>query len=196
MSEQRTSNEPSMEEILASIRRIISEDSEAPGQEGRPATPASPGDPAEAARPAAPVGSVGADVAPERGGPGADPVPAGAAAWPPATDAGSASPVARVDDDDDVFQLDEIAPAEALGGGGAQDDILDLTELAPEQPGLGNGHALATPVGALPLGNGSATLEQMVREMLRPMLQEWLDRHLPGIVEQEVRRIRGSGSGS
>ena len=32
------------------------------------------------------------------------------------------------------------------------------------------------------------TLEGLVREMLRPMLSEWLDRNLPSLVEQMVAR--------
>ncbi|MET3826922.1 MULTISPECIES: DUF2497 domain-containing protein [Sphingomonas] len=42
---------------------------------------------------------------------------------------------------------------------------------------------------------GSDTLEAMVREMLRPMLREWLDAHLPQMVEamvaKEIDRITG-----
>ena len=41
--------------------------------------------------------------------------------------------------------------------------------------------------GELPLGSAERTLEAIVREMLRPMLQAWLDEHLPGIVERLVR---------
>jgi uncharacterized protein len=41
--------------------------------------------------------------------------------------------------------------------------------------------------GELPLGGTERTLEEIVREMLRPMLQTWLDEHLPGIVERLVR---------
>ena len=41
--------------------------------------------------------------------------------------------------------------------------------------------------GELPLGAAERTLEEIVREMLRPMLQTWLDEHLPGIVERLVR---------
>ena len=37
------------------------------------------------------------------------------------------------------------------------------------------------------LGVGERTLEEIVREMLRPMLQTWLDEHLPAIVERLVR---------
>jgi len=39
----------------------------------------------------------------------------------------------------------------------------------------------------LPLGGAKRTLEEIVREMLRPLLQAWLDDHLPGIVERLVR---------
>jgi cell pole-organizing protein PopZ len=43
---------------------------------------------------------------------------------------------------------------------------------------------------------GSDTLEGLVREMLRPMLREWLDSHLPAMVEtmvsREIARITGS----
>ena len=42
---------------------------------------------------------------------------------------------------------------------------------------------------------GADTLEGLVREMLKPMLKDWLDAHLPEIVErvvaQEVARITG-----
>ena len=31
-------------------------------------------------------------------------------------------------------------------------------------------------------------LEAMLREMLRPVLKDWLDQHLPGIVDEHVRR--------
>ena len=41
--------------------------------------------------------------------------------------------------------------------------------------------------GALPLGSAERTLSDIVREMLRPMLQSWLDEHLPDIVERLVR---------
>jgi len=41
--------------------------------------------------------------------------------------------------------------------------------------------------GELSLGGAERTLEEIVREMLRPLLQTWLDDHLPGIVERLVR---------
>jgi cell pole-organizing protein PopZ len=41
--------------------------------------------------------------------------------------------------------------------------------------------------GELPLGGVDRTLEDIVRDMLRPLLQTWLDENLPAIVERLVR---------
>lgn len=55
---------------------------------------------------------------------------------------------------------------------------------------------LAEP-GATPqiVRSGETSLEGLVREMLRPMLAEWLDKNLPGMVEKlvrdEIARIAG-----
>jgi hypothetical protein len=50
----------------------------------------------------------------------------------------------------------------------------------------------------LPLGDPSRTLEDIARDALRPLLQAWLDKNLPGIVERLVREeigrvVRGAG---
>ena len=37
-------------------------------------------------------------------------------------------------------------------------------------------------------GNGK-TIEDLVKEMLRPMLKDWLDRNLPPMVEREISRL-------
>ena len=37
------------------------------------------------------------------------------------------------------------------------------------------------------LGNNARTLEDLVKEMLRPMLKAWLDDNLPSMVERIVR---------
>jgi cell pole-organizing protein PopZ len=39
----------------------------------------------------------------------------------------------------------------------------------------------------LPLGDGTRTIEDVVRELLRPMLKSWLDDNLPAMVERLVR---------
>lgn len=47
------------------------------------------------------------------------------------------------------------------------------------------------------LSNNPRTLEDLVRDMLRPMLREWMDRNLPDIVErmvrQEIERLTARG---
>ena len=40
----------------------------------------------------------------------------------------------------------------------------------------------------LSVSGGSATLEGIVREMLRPILREWLDRNLPYLIERLVKK--------
>ncbi|HEX3863376.1 MAG TPA: DUF2497 domain-containing protein [Stellaceae bacterium] len=43
------------------------------------------------------------------------------------------------------------------------------------------------PERELPLGTGDRTLEDVVRDLLRPLLQTWLDENLPDIVERLVQ---------
>jgi len=96
-----------------------------------------------------------------------------------------------------------------------EDDVLDLGAMAAEveesvaSEGLTNAEAadamrqslaalamLAEP-SAPPriVRSGETSLEGMVREMLRPMMAQWLDAHLPAIVERlvtaEIARIAG-----
>ena len=53
----------------------------------------------------------------------------------------------------------------------------------------------AAPTNEMPFVSGN-TVEAMVAEMLRPMLKDWLDANLPGIVQaavqKEVERIARS----
>lgn len=96
-------------------------------------------------------------------------------------------------------------------------DILDLSELdmAPDEQEAPAAEALVadetaqsvrhslaalaamTEPGARPqiVRSGETSLEGMVREMLRPMLKEWLDANLPAMVEKaiaaEIARLRG-----
>ena len=49
----------------------------------------------------------------------------------------------------------------------------------------------AAGIGVVPspaLGNAGLTIETMVREMLRPILKEWLDENLPSVVERMVEK--------
>ena len=122
--------EPSMEDILASIKRVIAEEKEIR-----------------------------------------------AAALPPGSE--------DEDGEDDVLELDEsmeapVLPPIDLGPLLMEDGTADESRQRLEQ--LAVVAAAAPPV---PQGN---PLEELVREMLRPILKQWLDDHLPNIVDEHVKR--------
>lgn len=169
-------SEPSMEEILASIRRIISEDAE-PGKAGAA--------PAEAPAPVAKA------VA-----------PAPAPAEPAKPDVLELTEM--VEDDGSVTRLDEPPPSEpepARPPTPRQDDgegLVSQTAAAAAVSALAGLHSAArrdpeASRTSLGIGNGFLTLEEMVRAELRPILKDWLDANLPGMVERlvqkEIKRI-------
>ena len=118
------------------------------------------------------------------------------------------------DNGEELEELDEFDEFDGLD----EDEVLELGEAgevvetaAPRQPdeGLTNANAaqamreslaalamIAEP-GVPPqiVRSGETSLEGLVRDMLRPMLAEWLDRNLPGTVERlvkaEIARIAG-----
>lgn len=141
----RDIGEPSLEEILASIKKVIAEDNRKPRR-------APPQRPAPApARQAAPV--------------------------------------------DDILELtDSVEPEPA-----AEPEEAPLISRAGEQSMRESLAVLATLTepGVSPqiVRSGETSLEGMVRDMLRPMLAEWLEKNLPGMVERmvaaEITRIVG-----
>ena len=131
---QTSGREPSMEDILASIKKVIAEEKEL--------------------RASAPP------------------------AWPETEDAG---------DEEDVLELDEVveepeplAPPVDLGP-----PLIDEQAADASRQALDNLSTVAASVPPPPLVN---PMEAMVREMLRPILKQWLDDHLPGIVDEHVKR--------
>ncbi|GHB35997.1 hypothetical protein GCM10007094_27000 [Pseudovibrio japonicus] len=96
--------------------------------------------------------------------------------------------------DGDVAFIDPLGP-EAFGLSSAeQDDILEpanaqdpmetLISSTTDQVVSSAFNGLANTV----LSKNARTLEDLVAEMLRPMLKGWLDQHLPGVVERLVRQ--------
>ncbi len=98
----------------------------------------------------------------------------------------------------------DVAPVQPLRrvGTPTPPDVLELTEEAGEGEGLVSPVAAETSRAQLDALSavvvtahpaGSDTLEGLVREMLRPMLAEWLDAKLPAMVERlvavEIERI-------
>jgi cell pole-organizing protein PopZ len=157
------SAEPSMEEILSSIKRIIAEE----------------GDAATASRTRRP-----------RAAPKPAPAPF------------------DLDEHDEVLELSQPVE-ERIEQPGAEEKPMPMGSPTPPEPAalaepiLSPRAAEATrgPLEALsrmvvkPEVQGSDTLEGLVRELLKPMLRDWLDANLPQIVEtmvaREISRITG-----
>lgn len=109
---------------------------------------------------------------------------------------------AQPDSDDDILELtDEVPPeGEAEAGAGGEDLVSTSTAAASAEAFAGLAQAVEegeTAARRLPVSEGGETIEDMVRAMLKPMLNEWLDKHLPDIVErlveEEIQRLSRSG---
>jgi cell pole-organizing protein PopZ len=143
------SNEPSMEDILSSIKRIIAEDADTSAATARAR--------AASRRRPAPI-------------------------------------VVEPEEADEVLELTELV---------AEEEEAESMQEIPEDPELISERvAKASRMSLESLSSlivkpeaGANTLEGLVREMLRPMLSEWLDANLPTVVERmvsrEIRRITG-----
>jgi uncharacterized protein len=174
-----------MEEILASIRRIIADDDagKSPPKAENPMPP--PPTPMAPPRPAPPR-----------------PV----AATPPPVE-----PVMQQDDlesmlgdaasensDADVLDLTEAMTAETpMPEPASSAPMPEMSELHSEpaptpRPLISNSTSAAVDSAFNTLAHtvlvqNARTLEDLVREMLRPLLKSWLDDNLPGMVERLVR---------
>jgi cell pole-organizing protein PopZ len=245
MTQPAKAQEPSMEEILASIRRIIADDEAKPAIAEKPAATEAPRRPelakAEApkavAQPVAPVtkAPVMSNISPSAVKSAQAPAPKPAAPPAPAAansqddidamlaglDAATSEPEIRLPSpppEEEVFELtdDMVLPspppnsfrkveperdlvfAEAVIASERQRKPVfdppsyDSPPVPPSQPILSRStvsavesafNSLANTV----LSNNARTLEDLVKEMLRPMLKSWLDDNLPGLVERIVK---------
>ena len=194
-----TAAEPSMEEILASIRKIIADEkppaaSETPvddvleltqmvemdGSVKSLPTPA----PEEKPEPAPEAVVIESSVEPEP--PSPEPPPE--ASIPPAVEAPIKDPVMALSFDAPVEAsvVSAVSSPEALVSertiGAASSALAALTNTL-------NSERLAANIGGFtPLGNGARTLEDMVLELMRPMLSQWLEQNLPATVERLVQK--------
>jgi cell pole-organizing protein PopZ len=244
MTQAAKSHEPSMEEILASIRRIIADDDVKPEAAAAPvaaapatAPPKAP--PAAAAAPkpapAPPPKPAPAAKAPEPKTPPAanpnnqddiDALLAGLDADTSEAEVRGAAEPAAPEPDDDVLELTEqmevaededqsfksvqpnddiefseadMKPAEPRAQERAHVPVPppvrpyeDSEPVPPQQPLMSQHTATAVnsafnALAQTVLSNNARTLEDLVKEMLRPMLRSWLDDNLPGLVEKIVR---------
>lgn len=90
-------------------------------------------------------------------------------------------------DGEDVLELGEAAEL-VEDEGGAPSPLITGDAQRAMRESLAALAMLAEP-GQRPqiVRSGETSLEGMVREMLRPMLAEWLDKNLPDIVERQVK---------
>ncbi|WP_419808349.1 DUF2497 domain-containing protein [Sphingomonas sp.] len=174
------SAEPSMEEILSSIKRIIAEEGDSPGPRQR--------------RPVRPGGTAAAPLS----APALAPLPLN---------------VDEADDTAEVLELSDPMPA-ARPEPMPRFDPSPIEAARPEPrreapPAASVAPIVSANVAAASRGaldqlsrmvvkaepGSDGTLEGMVRDMLRPMLSDWLDANLPAMVEDmvaaEIKRITG-----
>lgn len=200
MAQAAKSQEPSMEEILASIRRIIAEDDpeksaqhQGAGVELNPDAASSSlgaaramGDSYSATPPqdasSASGGFSGAGTKVDRSSTILDltePTSSAPRSVASAFDSSSPPPedaAIEADNANDTASPTQIGPVHDHAGGGL---MSSATSAAVDSAF----NALAQTV----LVHNARTLEDLVREMLRPMLKVWLDDNLPGLVERLVR---------
>lgn len=181
MSDQ-SSQEPTMEEILASIRRIISED-DAPAEPAAEEAPAAEVEPEPLPEP---------EPTPDFGGDAEDVLEL---TDPIAPEPEMEAPLESVGDID-VYSPPPAEPEPAIEPPPAVPSF-NREEAADNLVGETAASAAASAFGslssALLMPKDGRTLEDVVRELLRPLLKEWLDQNLPRIVEtkveEEVQRI-------
>ncbi len=186
MSDQ-SSQEPTMEEILASIRRIISED-DAPAADAAPEAEA-------AAEPAAAPEPVAAEEPEEEVMDLVDPI--------------KPEPAAETHGDLDVFTAPAAAPVAAAPEPEPEPEPVftpaPAPKLAPvsfaepeerlvsDNTGAAAASAFGNLTAAISMPKDGRSLEDVTRELLRPLIKSWLDENLPRIVEakveEEVQRI-------
>jgi cell pole-organizing protein PopZ len=185
MSDPRSANnDPSMDDILASIRKIISDD-EARAQVNNQRTAPDAGRPAGAqpseARTEQKPRASHDDVLlltdlvedPQPDGEGASPMPL------PRIDPARAAEMPQP-------SVDHPADSSLVGSG-----VAGVAASAFARLNQAVQDSVPPPSAQDPgpfVGGNGKTVEDLVKEMLRPMLKDWLDRNLPPIVERYVER--------
>jgi len=98
----------------------------------------------------------------------------------------AAPPPVRAPAEDDILELedvveDNLAPPIDLGPPLIEDEVADTSRLMLEE-------LASVAANAPPPAPSANPLEDVVREMLRPILKQWLDDHLPQVVDEHVKR--------
>lgn len=167
MTQPAKTGEPSMEEILASIRRIIADDDTTKPAQPEPAVSRIA---AAALNPAAPH----------------DACELTEAITAPTSQPAAPIPQFRTTDGTCDIGFGDVAEKSAARG------KPDETQLLSGETSAAVDAAFNTLAQTVRMSN-ARTLEDLVREMLRPILKIWLDENLPRLVERlvhaEIERI-------
>ena len=198
----QTAQEPTMEEILASIRRIISED-DAPAETAPAAaasTDAAPA-PETAPEPEPVVSSALMDETPSMEEPHAseedvleltDAYEAPAAESIGDLDISTAEPFPSAPEAESVFvdePVEAYAPEPSSAPAPAYDSLVGDSAAASAASAFAGFASTVRKPEPMEASSGSGpTVDELARSLLRPMLREWLDANLPAIVEAQVRK--------
>lgn len=191
----QTEEEPSIEEILDSIRQIISEDDDEEGEEAVD-TPEPAKEPEEETAPNVPLDQSAVDEidfdAPE---PEVTPEPE---PEPEPTPEPEPEPevTPEPEPEDDVLELvDRVDETDEMDVD-LRDEEVSEPEPSPEpieESDIFTSKAETAAVGAITqlvkktaVERGGVTLEEIVRSELKPMLRDWLDNNLPSLIERLV----------
>lgn len=190
MSAQAKPSEPSMEEILASIRRIISDDEAKPAEEAAAPKAVPEPEPEPVAAIDDDVLDLGAEAA-LVAAPAQEPTPAAFPDdsdiafldEPPATAPLPEPPAASVEPPPAPYQPEPEPRPQPQAAFAAAPDMASLLSDQASSVVTNAFGQLASTV----LSNNARTLEDLVKDMLKPMLKTWLDDNLPTMVERLVR---------
>nr|WP_294520931.1 DUF2497 domain-containing protein [uncultured Rhodopila sp.] len=166
-------SDPSMEEILASIRRILNEEEQPAGLELPPDT--GPEDDVLVLDQSMLVSPPEPEPA-EEVEPSPEPAPV-----PPAVTA----PVARPRREPEAVV--ESPPAAVFAAPALAPELVAPEAAAAAASSVGSLMRTLAAGRATQVWSGGPTLEDMVRAELRPLLKDWLDTNLPPLVERLVR---------
>jgi len=89
-------------------------------------------------------------------------------------------------EEDDILELEDVveanlAPPVDLGPPLIEEEVADSSRLMLAE-------LASVAASAPPPAPAANPLEDVVREMLRPILKQWLDDHLPQVVDEHVKR--------
>jgi len=181
-----TAQEPTMEEILASIRRIISED-DAPAAQAEPVAEAEP-----VAAFADPTPSA---IEPEPAPEDEEILDLTDRYEAPAAQSIGDLDIGTADAEPEPFPTPFHAEPEPVNPEPApSSSFVDHEALVGETASASAASAFAGLSAAfrqsepIPTGGTGPTVDDLARALLRPMLKEWLDANLPGIVEEAVKK--------